>query len=534
MIPVSNAWAALQNVTLQPEMFVEITYTVTEPGLQQDAVTSGNYPESFSDPSEVTSRSTSMDESYFTLDYGVCGLDGTISFSDETPKHSGYIFLGYSDVEGAINTIVKPTITIDFSERRTVAIPGMTITWSDTLSCWARDFIVRASNANGVVAQLEVRNNTEPVSQVQLELVNYSRITIEVLSWSHPYQRPRCIDIRLGLNDVYTKDDLTSYEHHQSADLLSAALPESSIVFSLRNDDGRWNPGNPSDVEKYLLEEQELQVRYGMDVNGVVEWIDGGVFWLSEWSTPSNGLEVSFTARDAFSLMNVSYTGIRSGTLYEVAVAALTEAELPQTVKYVIDSSLNDIYTEFPGTEGDFTVAAILQMVAHAANCVLYQDRTGVIRIEPWRKSYSGYMIEPDISYTHPEYTFNKPMKGISVGYGHDGGRVSVNVGSKGEIQTVDNSLILTEEDAIRIAEKSKEILTNRKVISGEYRADLRLDVLDNIIVTSKYASNVIGVTDITYSTSGGAFRGMYTGRVVSVELTPIAYFCNDLFVGEI
>lgn len=534
MIPVSNAWASLQNETLQPEMFVEITYTVTEPGLQDEAVVTGNYPESYSDVAKITGDISTQGESYATLDYGVWGLDGGFGFSDGTPENPGYVDTNHSKVDCTMYVTPYPTITIEFSERRTVAIPGLTITWSETFGCWAEDFVVTVSNSTGVINQKTVIGNRDVVSKVSMNMVDYSKITIEILKWSHPHQSPRCIDVRLGIKDVYTKEELMGYEHSQSADLLSAVLPESSISFRLRNDDGRWNPGNPSDVEQYLLEEQELRVRYGMDIDGTVEWIDGGVFWLSEWSTPSNGLEVSFTARDVFSLMNVSYTGIRSGTLYDVAVAAFAEADLPQTVTYVIDESLKNIQTDFPGNDSDYTVSAVLQMVAHAANCVLYQDRKGVIHIEPWNRAYTGYIIEPDISYTHPEYTFNKPLKGISVSYGTNGEKVVLNADSKGEIQTIDNPLIITNEDAMRVAESAKEILTNRKVVSGEFRADLRLDALDNVIVRSKYASNIIGITDITYSTTGGAFRGAYTGRVVSVELIPITYHSNDLYVGEL
>jgi hypothetical protein len=320
-------------------------------------------------------------------------------------------------------------------------------------------------------------------------------------------------------------------------DLLSATLPNSEVAFSLRNDDNRWNPDNPTGSEKYLLEQQEVKIRYGMDINGTPEWIKGGTFWLSEWSTPSNGLEASFTARDATSFMLSTYTGIRTGTLYEIAVAAFTEANLPimddGSLRYVLHESLQEIQTDFSENTQNYSIAQILQMVAHAGGCVFYQDRDGRIRIEPRSDVYSGYMIEPVICYAHPEYTINKPLRSVSVGYGKDL-RATVEVDSKGEVQTIDNPLILTEEDAIRVGKKAKDILINRKVITGEFRADMRLDALDNIIVVSKYASNIIGITDVSYSTTGSAFKGTYTGRVVSVELNSIQHYVGEIYVGEV
>ena len=61
----------------------------------------------------------------------------------------------------------------------------------------------------------------------------------------------------------------------------------------------------------------------------------------------------------------------------------------------------------------------------------------------------------------------------------------------------------------------------------------MRLDCLDPIIVTSKYASNVIAVTEVRYSTTGGAFRGKYTGRVVSINLEPEIKYSGEFYAGE-
>lgn len=538
MIAVSNAWKTAQSQILLPEMFVEITYTITEPGLQEEAVATGNYPEDFSDVSQVTNTADKNTEAYATLDYGCWGLDGSFGYASDSMVEPGYVDQNYSNVDAGLDVSPYPTVTVNFDSRHDVSIPGLIIAWSETFYCWATDFRVSIYGSDSLVAQKTIKGNTSPVSVVMLDMVGYSRIEIEVLKWSHPYQRVRMTDIRLGIENVYTKTDLLGYDHNQSVDLLSAALPNNQITFKLRNDDNRWNPDNPSGVERYLIEQQEVRVRYGMDLNSTTEWIKGGTFWLSEWSTPSNGLEAVFTARDAIGFMEAIYGGIRVGTLYEIAVAALEEANLPTlddgSVRYLVDESLKNITTDFSGDDNEYIISEVLQMVAHAGCCVFYQDRDGVIRIEPRSESYSGYMIGPDISYAHPEYTINKPMKAVSVAYG-DKQRAVVEVAGRGEVQTVDNEFVVTEEDALRVGEAARKILENRKIISGEFRADMTLDVLDNVIVTSKYASNIIAITDITYSTTGGAFRGKYTGRVVSIDLQPKAMlFSGDLYVGEI
>jgi len=537
MISVSNAWKAAQGQTLLPEMFVEIMYAVTDPSLQETASVSANHPEDFSNVEQLLRLTGKNSEAYATLDYGCWGLNGNFGYLDGSPVDPGYVNVNCSTVDGSMDA-PYPTITIDFDGRQESTIPGLIITWSETFSGWATDFRITVSNGTKILARTTVEGNTDVKSTVILDMVDYSQITIEILKWSHPYQRPRCIEIQFGIEKVYTKNDLLGYEHNRSVDLLSATLPQSSIKFELRNDDARWNPDNPIGFGKYLMEQQEVRVRYGMDIDGVTEWIDGGVFWLSEWDTPSNGLEAVFTATDAFDLMAITYTGSLTGSLYDIAVAAFEEAELPSmsdgSARYFVDESLKNIMVEHTVENSGYHVSEVLQMVANAGCCVLYQDRKGVVRIEPWNRGYTNYRIDPSVSYSHPEYSVNKPLKAVSVGYGVEENRVVIDVGGRGEVQTIDNPLISSEADAIRIGEAAVALLENRKVISGEYRADLRMDVLDVIMVASKYASNIIGVTDVTYSTTGGCFKANYTGRVISANLEQIMYHVGELISGEV
>lgn len=538
MIAVSNAWKSAQNQILLPEMFVEITYKITEPGLNGEATASANYPEDFSNVAQITDGLDKIAEKYAALDYGCWGLDGSFGYSDGTPTNPGYVDRNYSGADGTMNTY--PKITIDLAKRHDFAIPGITITWSDTFGGWATDFKVSVYNSNGLVATTTVRENTSIVSVIDLNMVEYSQVIIEVLKWSHPFQRVRCSDILLGVKAVYTKTDLLGYDHKQSVDLLSAKLPENEVSFRLRNDDNRWNPEVSGGVEQYLLEQQEIKVRYGMDIEGTVEWIKGGTYWLSEWNTPTNGLEADFTARGVTEFMQGVYTGPRTGTLYDIAVAAFGEANLPVlddgSVRYFVDESLKDISTDFSAEDTEYVISEVLQMIAHAGCCVFYQDRDGRVLIKPRTVAYSNYRIDKDISYAHPEYTISKPLKSVSVEYGTGDEKqsASVDVSSRGEVQTVQNPFIATEDDALRVGETAAKLLENRKVISGEYRADMRLDALDNIMVISKYASNVVCVTDLEYSTTGGAFRGKYTGRVVSVKLEPAIIFSNEFYSGEV
>jgi hypothetical protein len=82
-------------------------------------------------------------------------------------------------------------------------------------------------------------------------------------------------------------------------------------------------------------------------------------------------------------------------------------------------------------------------------------------------------------------------------------------------VQTVANEFIKTAADAQKVAARTAAVLKGRQTISGEFRADPRLCALDVVAAENKYADNEVAITEIKYTTSGGAFKGTYTGRIV-------------------
>lgn len=535
MIAVSRAWDIASKETLLPEMLVELTYRVSDPGIHEAATVTGVNADSGSKISDLLTNPSSAEQKYTALNWNAWGLDGSFVYYDAEYKKdsfSGGYYSQFNSPEWAEGA--NPQIVMSFPELRTNSLPGLIITWSCSWNEWATAFKVTAYRANEIVAEKIITDNKSVISEVEIALEGYTKIVITVLAWSLPHGLARCSGINLGMYTVLEKNDLLGYTHTQSTDLLSASLPKNSINFRLRNEKAQWNPENLSGQGRFLMDQQEIHVRYGMALPEGTQWIEGGLFWLSEWDIPSNGLEASFTARDIITFMNESYTGMKTGTLYEIAENALRQTYLPVlstgAPSYELDPILKNYSTSFGG---DFTVAEVLQLVAHAGCCVMYQDRLGTLRIRPWEPQYGGYVIDQSISYTHPEYTISRPLRSVSIGYG-DNLRLELIHSARGEIQTVDNEMVKTQSDANRVATKALEVLENRKVISGDFRADMRLDCLDSVIVTSKYASNIIGLTDVEYSITGGAFRGRYTGRVVSVKLETAQYFVGDLYAGEV
>lgn len=510
---VTAAWKAAHQEMLLPETFIEISYDITEPGLQEQAVATATMEASVSEAETLTDSSEKDVRRYSSLEWNAWGLDGSFEYFDETLPDFGYVTENLCGEDSAF--AVRPVIEIRFDTVRTVPIAGVTITWSTAFDEWAEDFQITVYNGTEQVAQQIITGNKDTKSLVWMGFEDYDRIVIEVSKWCLPHRRARAISTYVGISTTYTKNDLLNFSNSQGVDLLSAALPKNELIFSLDNSNDKWNPDNPTGAEQYLLERQKIKLRYGMRVDNGIEWIKGGSFWLSEWNTPANGIEASFTARDAIAFADVKYTGTKTGTLYAIAQAALNQlSELVAEVTYSLSEELKEASITIADSEDDYTVSDVLQLVAHAGCCVLYQDRDAVIHIEPRSEVLSDYEITQDVSYSYPEYTISKPLKAVEVSYG-DGQLSTLNAGASGEVQTVDNPLIQTAAMATAVGEATKELLINRKTVTGEYRADPRLDAGDVIKVHSKFATNTVVITDISYSTTGGACRGRYTGRVI-------------------
>ena len=344
---------------------------------------------------------------------------------------------------------------------------------------------------------------------------------------------------------VYTKKDLLKFTHQQTGSLVAGELPKNHIEFSLDNSDGKWNPSNPQGLERYLAERLKVTLRYGYIIDGIENWIPGGVFYLSEWRTSPNGLEASFAARDLLEYMiDTMYTGEVSGTLYDIVQRAIAEANVPATAvlgQIVLGKTVLGVvsvseklkkYTvgdiDYKGNE---SIAVILQKCANAAGCVLYQGRSGIFSIHELSYKGTGYSIPKRLAYAYPEIEFLRPIKEVSVA--HQDNAVTVyKLNNAGETQTVNNEFIKSKDQAYEIAKWAGDILRSRQKISGDFRGDPRFDIFDVVDVESKYGTiNSVVLTDIK-CTFTGAFRIAYSGYIIGDEI--VSAYCGEVFAGEV
>jgi hypothetical protein len=301
-----------------------------------------------------------------------------------------------------------------------------------------------------------------------------------------------------------------SYKHSSTADPISGVLPKNSVDFTLNNFDNKWDISNAKSFAKYLIERQRVTTRYGFDINGSVEWIKGGVFYLYEWKTASNGLNVGFVARDAIEFMidELYKTDETEMTLFDHCVSAFSQSSI--TIDYVLDERLKEYSVSIKNE--DYSIAEILQYCANAVGDGIYQDRDGVIHVENvFVEGEGDYQITRLMQYNHTETEFSKPLGSVTVTYA-DNINHTVKTETDGVNQTLRNAFIKSQEQADIVAEKTIEYLGVRETLSVNYRADPRLDVFDFARIYGKDGYTDVLVTEIDYN-FGGAFRATIKGR---------------------
>ena len=509
MISVSDAWKSVQQRFLLPESHIEIDVGVTDDEAQSVATVSGTNEEPFSDIANITATTHDMVK-YATNELNLWALDGTMSI---LPSSGDYGNAGYvSNIEST------GSLTLKFPTVRTTAISGITITWSETYGEYPKVFTVIGKNGDTVLGEVTITNNNSSVSGVNIPLENYNSISIVVHEWGLPYRRVRIEKIVIGHLMTFTKKDLLSFTHEQDGDLLSGKLPKYSIEFSMDNSDGRWDPNNPTGMAQYLSERQKLTVRYGLDVDGTIEWIPGGVFYLSEWIAPPNGIEARFVARDMFEfMMNADMKGgYTGGNLAHIARWASMYL-LPDGANVVTNGYINNTSFRELDVKESIMAAEIVQKCANASRCVLRCDRADTLYVEPLNNTATEYRIPLSLSYSYPEVTLSKPLRSVSVDYGGESSYELV-VSNVGEVQTLSNDYIQNESSAVTVAEWVRDVLKTRKTVRGEFRADPRLDVYDIVTVEDRYGNALpVVITNIKY-TFNGAFHGSFTGRIMEVS----------------
>ena len=229
------------------------------------------------------------------------------------------------------------------------------------------------------------------------------RITFEFLGMSEPNRRLRIARMLFGYEKKFEMKDIISVNHTLSVDPISSSLPYEKLTLQVNNLSKDYNPDNPQGIWVHFANGQPLSIRYGLQIDDRIEWVEAGRLLLSD-APLVDGTSASFDAVDIISTLTNSYNRgkWRDGgiTLYDSAVDVFADAGIRN---YILSDSLKSIITLAPMPI--LSHRECLQMIANAGECVLYTNPQGAIVIEDRTQDETPIDYHIDFSKA-----FNKPI----------------------------------------------------------------------------------------------------------------------------
>jgi hypothetical protein len=171
----------------------------------------------------------------------------------------------------------------------------------------------------------------------------------------------------------------------------------------------------------------------------------------------------------------------------------------------------------------EMNTGEFVQQCVASYGVTAWQNAEGMLLLMCPGFSLSDYTITANASYMHPEVELVKPLRRVNMvqhyQFSSDTKTIPYEVSPTGEDITVDCAYLWyydSRTDAL--ANKYINWWKHREVVSGEFRADPRLELFDVVQVETKYG--VLSPVMITYVkyTYNGSFRGTYEGKVISAE----------------
>lgn len=373
----------------------EVELSVIDVEAAWNTVSSTEGQSYWSDPAAALTDGGAKDRSYATFEPGRWRADGRLQILDAPGGNlfsEGYVSEAISDATGRFLTV--PVLVLNLKEP--ASVPALTFRFDSAAGEWCSKLTVTARNG-----QQELMRKTVCPDAVEYEMTGridrFDQLEIRFEQTNRPHRRVRLTRFLFGLRLLFDGSDLAETTHTMETDPIDRRLPIGTFEFSAvningltNNENGRYDPEKPNGIWRYFEQRSPIMVQYTQHIQKRNMWerIPGGRFYLTA-QPETEGLYAKFSATDALGILDKTYyKGVWDGkphTLWELAEAVLEDATIPrrhkETVPWKLWDGLKNITTTAPMPVKQHREC--LQLIAHAAGCVLYVDREGFIRIEP-------------------------------------------------------------------------------------------------------------------------------------------------------
>lgn len=365
---------------------------------------------------QVTNRVRQPVAALATFEPDYWRLDGSFVLPPE-PGEMPEVEIGWwSDSLCDAQGMFDPPESIDVVCGNLYNAAGITVTFDPASGEYAADFVLTAyDEADQAIYSESVSGNTSPVYRVERVIPQFRRVQLLITRWGRGQHRARVTEIDFGLIEDYGEDKLVDLSLISELDPTSATLPAGELGFRLDNSDRRFNILNPQGLHYFLQRRQRVTVDLGVDVDGHLEYIPAGTFYLKEWKSDQGTLTASFVARDLLDLLDDPKSPYRRGriqtmTVQELAADILDDAGV---LDYSLDPALSSV--QVTACVPIVSHRQALQLAAVAGQAVVKLDRRGRLIMERQPSGQPAASIDLDNAYSAPAITLDPLVSTVDV-----------------------------------------------------------------------------------------------------------------------
>lgn len=332
--------------------------------------------ENVSQLAQLTDTLEEVSGKYATLEDDSWVLDGTYDLLPDslTGIQTGWWSNVLSGADGVFSN--TPYLSFGFGGTEISTI-GYTLCFDGKTNNYATSIRVTCYASNGTtIIKQETFSNTQAYCVLDMPVQNYYSVKFEFLKTSLPYRRIRLTECMFGIVQLFTGKDLGKVDLQYSADIMSEAFPSRQLIFSFDNLAKRYNLINPNGLYAYLQQGQDIYTK--AIVNS--EAVNMGQFEFMKATSGDDDMAGQITAND-YVLSALDSAVFDGGSNTTTTIQAAINTVLSGLS--ITTAIANPSYTVSMAIPKNTTKREAIRLLAQAAMCSVWVDRTGVLQIKP-------------------------------------------------------------------------------------------------------------------------------------------------------
>ena len=439
---------------------------------------------------------------FVSLEPNLWLLDGSLRCVDaaDSAEAVGWWSLSLSGTDRTFPAAAVPTVT--FSLSAAASSIGFTLYFdgdSGALPAQVKTTVYAGAT------QLATHTDavTDTVLVVDLPVEAYDRVVFAFPASSFPGRRVRLMGVVFGVVKSYAAHNLSRATITYGASQTAESFPSRQLNMTIDNSRKEYNMRNPDSIYAYLQDGQEIRVR--MTIGGVA--VDMGRFHFTSASAKDSGLTAELVANDR------AYT--LDGSIYVPGSHADEILPLGTAVSYVLGArsvaveygaGIQARQVRLSPPEGT-SVREVLRLLAQAARCAVWFDRSGVLRF--------GELVAADEAVQSYGRDALYSMDGISVRDKVD--KVSFDIAREQDKDDAvysygdgDNEIeiknpCVAPEQAETVAQWLHGCYAHRVLYKSKTRGDPAVEIGDTVEIADTFGDPGLSVvTELTMQYNGG------------------------------